>query len=94
MTRLARWITTMLAFLLLPALGVIAGIAAAFGYTYAFVDNDRIGGGDVGAGMSFLAIAVVLGIIGIVAGLLGAQRLRMGFSNTQPASKVIGEVVQ
>jgi hypothetical protein len=64
-----------LGFLLSPVLGFVAGVAVAFGYTYVFLDTDRTGNADIGTNMSFLLIAFGLGIIGIVAGLVGGVRI-------------------
>jgi uncharacterized membrane protein len=75
MRPLSRWITGVLGFLLLPILGLFAGVAAAFAYTYVFLDTDRTGNADIGTNMSFLVIAIVLGMIGIIVGLIGARKL-------------------
>jgi uncharacterized membrane protein len=75
MRRLPRWITGVLGFLLLPILGLLAGAVVAFAYTYVFLDTDRTGNADIGTNMSFLIIAIVLGMIGIIIGLIGARKL-------------------
>jgi hypothetical protein len=58
-----------------PVFGFVAGVVVAFGYTYVFLDTDRTGNADIGTNMSFLVIALILGIIGIVAGLIGGIKI-------------------
>ena len=77
MRRVSRWITGVLGFLLLPILGMITGATVAFAYTYVFLDTDRTGNADIGTNMSFLVIAIVLGMIGIIIGLIGARKLSL-----------------
>jgi len=97
MRRLSRWITGILGFLMLPILGLFAGAAVAFAYTYVFLDTDRTGNADIGTNMSFLIIAVVLGMIGVIVGLIGARKLSVwafgsGSGGRRAAHVVFGEI--
>jgi hypothetical protein len=72
---LFRWIAGILGFLVAPVFGLFVGVISAFGYTYVFLDEDRTGNADVATNISFLAIAIVLGMIGIIVGLIGGRKL-------------------
>ena len=80
----------MFGFVLSPVLGFVAGVVVAFGYTYVFLDTDRTGNADIGTNMSFLLIAFVLGIIGIVAGLIGGVRILAWTFNTETNGSIPG----
>jgi hypothetical protein len=87
---LARWIVGVVGFVLSPVLGFVTGVAVAFGYTYVFLDTDRTGNADIGTNMSFFGIAVFLGIIGIVTGLIGGIRILAWTFNTKMDGSISG----
>jgi hypothetical protein len=84
--------TGVLGFLLLPVSGLIVGAAIAFAYTYVFLDTDRTGNADIGTNMAFFGIAVVLGMIGVIVGLIGARKLSVWAFGRRDADVPFGEV--
>jgi type IV secretory pathway VirB6-like protein len=93
MRRLSRWITGVLGFLVLPVLGMIAGAVIAFVYTYVFLDTDRTGNADIGTNMAFFGIAVILGMIGLIVGLIGARKLSVWAFGSESAGRRAAHVV-
>ena len=73
--RMLQWLGGVLAFFVLPAFGLVAGVVAAFVYTYVFLDQDRTGSADIGTNLSFFGIAIVLGVVGVLGGLIGARKI-------------------
>jgi len=61
--------------MLMVPVGLLAGVALAFFWVFFFVDQDPTGGGDIGAGFSFLALAFMLGLAGLGLGIWGCRTL-------------------
>lgn len=94
---LSRWIAGVLGSLLLPVFGFGIGIVAAFAWTYVFLDEDKTGNADVATNISFMALSVLLGLIGGILGLVGGMRLfdwtfKSQAIGSHTASAVSGEV--
>jgi hypothetical protein len=58
------------------------------------LDTDRTGNADIRTNMSFLAIAFVLGLIGIVAGLVGGIRILSWTFGTKMDGSISGVVLR
>ena len=83
MRQSARWIAGTMGFVLLPILGLVAGVVLAFGCTP--------GSASIG---TFLGIAFILGIIGIIAGLIGGSKVLASMFDPKVDGSVSGVAVR